>query len=113
MTSILINFGCCQKITAEDNETFYAEVNKPPENLTAIGYEIVNFNETNTEVRNTLERLKDFLLYFFIKVILNSTEWEITVHMQEFDEFWMRYASGRGSSILVLNLQFSISHPFW
>ena len=55
LISILINFGCSQKITAEDN-TLYAEVNKPSENLTVIGYETVHFNDTNAEVRNTLER---------------------------------------------------------
>ena len=56
LISILINFGCSQKITAEDNDEFYAKVNKPSENLTAMGYEIVYFNDTNAEVRNTLER---------------------------------------------------------
>ena len=29
------------------------------------------------------------------KVIVNSTEWEITVDMHEFDESWMRYEVGR------------------
>ena len=75
---ILINFGCSQKTTAEENETFHAELNetfydelngtshddsnetfyselkKPSKNLTVIGYEIVHFNDTNVEVRNTL-----------------------------------------------------------
>ena len=29
------------------------------------------------------------------KVIVNSTEWDITVDMHEFDESWMRYVVGR------------------
>ena len=28
---------------------------------------------------------------------MNSTEWEITLHLHDFDESWMRYASGNGS----------------
>ena len=53
---ILIKFGYSQKITAENrNETFYAEVKKPSENLTSIKYEIIHFNDTNTEVSNNLE----------------------------------------------------------
>ena len=55
LITILINFACSQKIKVEDNETFYAEL-KPSENLTTMGYEIVNFNDTKAEVRNTLER---------------------------------------------------------
>ena len=30
---------------------------------------------------------------------MNSTEWEITLYLHEFDEFWMRYASGRDSNM--------------
>ena len=30
-----------------------------------------------------------------IKVIVNSTEWEITIHSHDFEEFWMSYATGR------------------
>ena len=30
-----------------------------------------------------------------LKIIVNSTEWEITVDMHEFDESWMRYEVGR------------------
>ena len=56
LISILINFGCSQKITVEDNETFNAEVKNSSENLTAIGYEIVHLNDTNAEVRNTLDK---------------------------------------------------------
>ena len=55
LISILINFGCSQKTTAEKNDTFFAELNKPLENLTAMGYEIVHFNDANVEVRNTLK----------------------------------------------------------
>ena len=29
------------------------------------------------------------------KVIVNSTEWEMTIDMHEFDESWMRYVVGR------------------
>ena len=54
LVSIVINFGCSQKITAEKNDTFFAELNKPPENLTAMGYEIIHFNVTNARVRKTL-----------------------------------------------------------
>ena len=64
--SILINFGCSQpaefnetfydELTSHDesNETLFAELNKPSENLSAIGYEITHFNDTNVQVRNTL-----------------------------------------------------------
>ena len=34
-----------------------------------------------------------------LKIIVNSTEWEITVDMHEFDESWMRYVVGRVSDI--------------
>ena len=57
---MLINFGCSEKIAIEDNETFYAEPNKTSENLTTFGYEITHFNDTHAEVRNTIERSKDF-----------------------------------------------------
>ena len=33
----------------------------------------------------------------FIKIIVNSTEWEMTINLHEFDESWMRYAIGRVS----------------
>ena len=39
-----------------------------------------------------------------IKIILNSTEWEITLHLYEFDDSWMRYAKGRRSTRIILNL---------
>ena len=58
--SILINFGCSQPAELnetyydESNETLFAELNKPSENLTAIGYGITHFNDTNVQVRNTL-----------------------------------------------------------
>ena len=32
---------------------------------------------------------------------MNSTEWEITLHLHDFDEFWMRYAIGRGFDIVI------------
>ena len=51
---ILISFWCSQKITAEKNDTFFAELNKPLENLTAMEYKIVHFNDANVEVRNAL-----------------------------------------------------------
>ena len=86
LISILINFGCSQKIRDEENdsffaelngtfydklngtfydelngtsvdesnETFYSELKKPSKNLTAIGYEIVHFDDKNIQVRNTL-----------------------------------------------------------
>ena len=47
---ILINFGYSQKITDEKNETFFASGN-----LTSMKYEIIHFNDTNTEVSNNLE----------------------------------------------------------
>ena len=37
---------------------------------------------------------------------MNSTEWEITVHLHDFDEFWMRYAAGRSSDIVIFNSHF-------
>ena len=37
---------------------------------------------------------------------MNSTEWEITVHLNDFDEIWMRYATGMGSDIVILNSRF-------
>ena len=42
-----------------------------------------------------------------IKIIVNSTEWEITVHLHEFDESWMRYTIGRVSDI---EFKFSLCH---
>ena len=51
---VLISFWCSQKITAEKNDTFFAERNKPLENLTAMEYKIVHFNDANVEVRNAL-----------------------------------------------------------
>ena len=44
----------------------------------------------------------DYFLLSSIKVIVNSTEWEITVHLHEFDESWMRYAIGRVPDIVIL-----------
>ena len=38
--------------------------------------------------------------------MLNSTEWEITIHVHEFDESWMRYALGRRSDLIKLNSRF-------
>ena len=49
---ILINFGCSEEITSDDNETFYAELNKNSENITMLGYGIAHFNDKNVEVRN-------------------------------------------------------------
>ena len=37
---------------------------------------------------------------------MNSTEWNITLHLNEFDESWMRYAYGMGSHIIILNSRF-------
>ena len=37
---------------------------------------------------------------------MNSTEWEITLHLHDFDEFWMRYTSGKSSDIVFLNSSF-------
>ena len=59
---IVTNFGCSEGIVAEDNETFYVELNKTSENLAMFGYEIAHFNDAYSEVRNTLERKK---LYHF------------------------------------------------
>ena len=106
---MLISFGCSEKIS-KDNETFLAEPNKTSDNLTILGYEIAHFNDTNAEVRKLLciilvKNKKDFQSYP-IKVIVNSTEWEITVHLHDFDEFWMRYATGMGSDIVILNSRF-------
>ena len=39
-----------------------------------------------------------------IKVIVNSQEWEITLHLHEFDESWMRYALGIGSDTEIIRL---------
>ena len=97
---MVIYFGCSEKI-AEDN----AEPNKTSENLKSLGYEIDHFNDTLAEVRIIFERLKDLRSYP-IKVILNSTEWEITVHLHDFDEFWQSYASGKGSDIEILKSRF-------
>ena len=49
----------------------------------------------------------DYFLFSSIKVIVNSTEWEITVHLHEFDESWMRYTIGRVSDI---EFKFSLCH---
>ena len=35
-----------------------------------------------------------FLMYWKIKVIVNSTEWEMTLDFHGFDQPWMRYALG-------------------
>ena len=51
------------------------------------------------------EFLKDFKSYP-IKVIVNSTEWEITIHLHDFDEFWMSYATGRGLNMVIFNSHF-------
>ena len=37
---------------------------------------------------------------------MNSTEWEITLHLHDYDEFWMHYATGRGSDKVILNSNF-------
>ena len=42
---------------------------------------------------------KEFSLFKLTKVILNSTEWEITIYLHDFDELWMRYGLGRSSDI--------------
>ena len=41
-----------------------------------------------------------------LKVILNSTEWEITLHLHDFDESWMRYDLGRCSYVFIPNSLF-------
>ena len=48
-------------------------------------------------------RLKEFQSYP-IKVIVNSAEWEITLHLHEFRQSWMRYALGRGSDMKNLSI---------
>ena len=66
-----MNFGYSEEIAVEDKETFHAkvreisydesigtfddELNRTSENLTTSGYEIVHFNDTHAEVRNTVE----------------------------------------------------------
>ena len=40
---------------------------------------------------------------------MNSTEWELTLNLNDFDEFWMSYTSGKGSDVVDI---FKISHPF-
>ena len=97
---ILINSRCCQENTEDnhDNESFYAKLIKTSEDLTTLGYKIAQFNEKITEVRNAFERQKDFESYL-IKVIVNSTEWEIKLHFHDFDEFWKYYTLGKGSDI--------------
>ena len=45
-----------------------------------------------------------------IKIILNSTEWNITLHLHDFDQSWMRYALGKGSDIIILDTHFSGCH---
>ena len=45
-----------------------------------------------------------------IKIILNSTEWNITLHLHDFDQSWMRYALGKGSDIIILDTHFSGYH---
>ena len=37
---------------------------------------------------------------------MNSTEWEMTLHLHDFDEFWMRYAAGKGLDIVIPNSRF-------
>ena len=37
---------------------------------------------------------------------MNSTEWEIALHLQDFDEFWMQYALGKGSDMKIQNSRF-------
>ena len=32
---------------------------------------------------------------------MNSTEWEITVHLHDFDEFWMRYGTRSSNRLMV------------
>ena len=51
-------------------------------------------------------RLKEFQSYP-IKVIVNSTEWEITLHLHEFRQSWMRYALGRGSDMKNLSILYT------
>ena len=41
---------------------------------------------------------------------MNSTEWEITIYLHDFDESWMRYGLGRGSDIKNSELSFSRYH---
>ena len=68
---ILINLWSSEAITTEDygtfhgkgNESFFEEPIEPvepsdfySESLTMLGYEIVHFNDTHSEVRNNLER---------------------------------------------------------
>ena len=84
----------------DSNETLNDELNQTSENLTTFGYEIAHFNDKNAEVRNAFERQKDFKSYP-IQVIVNSTEWEITLNLHDFDEFWMRNAIGRGFDIVI------------
>ena len=45
--------------------------------------------------------------------MVNSTEWKITVHLDEFDESWMRYSLGRGSDKIILNTHFPSCHIYF
>ena len=49
---------CSQEITEgnHDNESYYANLIKTSEDLKTVGYEIAQFNEKNTEVRNAFLR---------------------------------------------------------
>ena len=91
---ILINFGCSKEIAIEDNETLYDESNRKSKNLKAFDYEIEHFSDKHAEVRKSLERQKYYKSHP-IKVFMSSTEWEITLHLHDFDEFWKRYALGK------------------
>ena len=41
---------------------------------------------------------------------MNSIEWEITLHLHDFDESWKRYEVGKGSDIVILNSRFKIAY---
>ena len=79
--------------------------------IAAEDYEIAHFNDKNAEVGNYSW---NWSFSYSIKVILNSTEWEVTLHLEDFDESWMRYVLGRGSYTIVLNSRFfEMSNQFF
>ena len=97
-----------------------ASTNSYSETFIKQGYEIVEFHDKNTTVSKYFSidskiwcapliwKLSHFNSE--TKVIVNSPEWEITLHLHEFDESWMRYILGRSSDRIIMISNFLRFH---
>ena len=76
------------------------------ENFTNEDYNITHFDDRDLTVSYDKSviialEIRLFLIHRYIlqiKIIVNSTEWEMSLEFHDFEQPWMRYALGMGSS---------------